>query len=200
MLKKGSNAIVLKRGTAKQGLLWHVLRPATTRKKISSYRRPYYGGSNCVPAKLRCRNTFSFEVGPMRRHGSYFIHETLLILAVVVYLASFVCPDRGNLCGGFVNFILSLFLLQWFCPVWFANPILWVGFGYLRSGHRGRAFLAGSLAFLFGLSLLTWRAWQRSGGGKDFDLSGVYSYPVWLLSMVLFTLACLFPSEKEPNE
>lgn len=103
----------------------------------------------------------------MPRHYFHAIHKILLAFAIGSYLLSFVCIDgkEGRVFGLSLFFLgaLSLFDL---CPVWLANPTLWIGLIFLINGRRWKAFLAGPLALTFGLSYLFWEAWSAGQGQK----------------------------------
>jgi hypothetical protein len=83
-------------------------------------------------------------------------------LAAVLYAASFLLPATGQMLGyqAFVSAAASVVFL----PVWFANPVFWLGLAVLAKGQYSSAGKAGLLALAFALPV-AWPLYPRLGVG-----------------------------------
>ena len=124
--------------------------------------------------------------------------QGLLVCAVAAYLVSFALPVFDNTGAGFNHmsvaprgralgwriFLLDAPMIILSCPVWLANPALWLGCWFLWRGRTRAALIAATLGLALALSALQLLS-DRSLVYHQRYLSGYY---VWLSSFGLLAL------------
>lgn len=131
------------------------------------------------------------------------------ILLAMLYLGSFPLPaiDFGpmtnhdrlhGVMGGIQVFLLALFGVLAGRPIWFANPVFWVGVVLLCFRRTRAAAVCGSIAFLLASEAwceLALNSWFGTGSflfDSYSDARLLIGYYVWLVSSGMLFLAGLW--------